>query len=115
MGKRLFVVLLAALPLSMVGCGTALNFMHGKGNTSAPREVYGGVRTDALLVSQFVGEAFHPDRLVGETPVDKATAALAGGAVNLGFAGLALVDLPFSAVADTATLPLTVPAAINRP
>jgi len=93
------------------GCGTVLNLRDHEvqipdtprpgdsisGRYPAPREIYGGVRTDAALGAQLFDEA-------RTTPA----AAVAGLAVWG-------VDLPLSAVADTLTLPLTVPAQWNRP
>ena len=103
------VTLLAAISAS--GCATYLNVCDvqtsppGQGDSITPvdgrweasKEVYGGVRTDA---------AFGTGMLVNEVFVDP-------WAVPLGLTVL-LIDLPLSAVGDTLTLPITVPAASDR-
>jgi len=111
---RLVVFLLAALAPAMSGCGTALNFMHGKGNAPAAWEVYGGVRADTQIASALVGGACHPRFPEGATAGEKSIMASDVFTCSFFFAGCALVDLPLSAVADTLTLPLTIPAAIDR-
>jgi uncharacterized protein YceK len=75
------------------GCATAHNLKH-------ERQIYGGVRLDAPAVPCILS-GFSPTH----PPQD-------GFSVVLGT--WALTDLPFSAVADTLTLPVTVPAALAR-
>ncbi|KAF0241902.1 MAG: hypothetical protein FD180_4192 [Planctomycetota bacterium] len=82
-------LLLAVLLLCESGCGTVCSFMEGtqQGERSL---VYGGVRWDAMVV----GHMFSGERVHG---------------VNVFWLGLIfLFDLPFSAVADTVTLPIAV-------
>jgi uncharacterized protein YceK len=114
MPKRLSAFLAGVLVLVPGGCGTAMNFMHGKGSTPTAREVYGGVTGDAQIAFHFAREAFHPEFWKDETPEQKLVQTVVGFPSHLGFAGLFLIDLPLSAVADTLTLPLTIPAGIDR-
>ena len=83
------VLLLAVLLLFGSGCGTVCSFMEGtqEGDRTL---VYGGVRWDAVVV----GHMFSGERVHG---------------VNVFWLGMFfLFDLPFSAVADTVTLPIAV-------
>jgi uncharacterized protein YceK len=86
---RLALCSLALVILS--GCGTAQNVILPK----QPMRVYGGVQRDL----EKIGDGVVP-RPGAERPV---------------LTGLwGLVDLPFSAVGDTLTLPVTVPAQCSR-
>lgn len=82
---RLALCSLALVILS--GCGTAQNVILPK----QPTRVYGGVQRDLVKI----GDGILPTP-GAERPVLNAL----GG----------LVDLPFSAVGDTLTLPVTIPA-----
>ena len=96
---RRIAPLLLVLPLC--GCGTLMNLRTpAPGQTTSasrvPRTIYGGVRLDAAAGRRSFEAA-------GEYPAQALVGAFVWG-----------VDLPASAVAATLTLPLTVPAAINR-
>jgi uncharacterized protein YceK len=85
------------------GCGTVLSFQQEE---EGPK-VYGGVRMDATLgpglIAAGVGDLIYPKEHEKFPP---------GTYISLG--ACALADLPFSLVADTVTLPLTVPAALRK-
>jgi uncharacterized protein YceK len=96
MVSRLMVVTFAPL---LAGCATGLNTLYYT-PAEGGNQVYGGVKLDALLIKASVAghsEQFH------DTPLARAWVAT-----------LATVDLPLSAVADTLTLPITVPATLLR-
>jgi uncharacterized protein YceK len=94
--------------LAVSGCGTVLNLRDfenrsisrysilKRGRVPTPKMVYGGVRMDAAVVGGYLQTS----------SIDPPAILLAG------YVGL--IDLPLSAVADTVTLPITIPAAINR-
>jgi uncharacterized protein YceK len=69
-----------------------------------PRSVYGGVRLDAKLAGEGIAYPFSGAKESWETWVE-----------NAGLLLLTVADLPFSAVADTVTLPVTVAAAAHAP
>ena len=91
--KLLFSLLITA---SLSGCGTMDNMAGGPS-----ARVYGGVRQDVKDAAQATGTAFRAS-----------DAAMFSNSVALGTAHV--LDMPFSAVADTVTLPVTVPAAVRR-
>ncbi len=94
---NLHVAALAVL-LGLAGCASVNNL-----GDRDRREVYGGTRLDAELVSKFLVPDDQASRAKGlEPPV-----AVAAGCYGL-------VDMPFSAVADTLLLPVTVPASLHR-
>jgi uncharacterized protein YceK len=98
---------------ALAGCGTVGNCVNVKGKPA--RAIYGGVRRDALEGTNHLNEAF-----VGPAPsfskVPQPPDAARDFAVKTVCAGwgaaLLAVDLPLSAVADTLTLPVTVPATL---
>lgn len=98
MAKTASMALLAAVVLS--GCGTMFDTcrMSPYGETC---RMYGGVRADAEEAQNCLNRAFGP------RPDARVWDVLRAG-------GLA-VDMPFSAVADTLLLPVTMPRAQNKP
>ena len=91
---------------SLPGCGTCLNvcpfYSEGneilaKGWSEPPKEVYGGVAMDARFGAGLIVRESLDHLWAG--PVGLVTLA---------------VDLPLSLVGDTLTLPITVPAGIER-
>lgn len=90
---------LCALLLSGIFCGCA-SMDNLRGTHASPR-VYGGVRQDVKQAAQSTRDVFR-----AKTATDF-TAALGSGT-------LSVIDAPFSAVADTVTLPATVGAAVRR-
>jgi uncharacterized protein YceK len=94
MGKTALAASLALLS----GCGTIMNFSD-KGNGS----IYGGV----------VRDFSETGRLLEHTPSSSSGPFLR--ACDVALAGsFYTFDVPFSFVADTLTLPVTIPAALSR-
>ncbi|MCI0640368.1 MAG: hypothetical protein L0Y72_02740 [Gemmataceae bacterium] len=77
-----------------IGCGT----MNSMGRDS---QVFGGVRSDADVIVESVGNVVRPAS--AKEFADNAVIGLVASA-----------DVPLSAIADTVTLPVTVPAALER-
>ena len=96
-GTLMAVAVLAAVS-AQGGCGTAGNLTE-KGGC----RVYGGTRMDGAIIS----DSFAPD-----SEMAKAEGLERPVVVWAGWCGL--VDLPFSVVADTVTLPFTVPLSMKR-
>jgi uncharacterized protein YceK len=96
---RLAVAVSLALPaLLLGGCGTVLNttyFTAEEGGGS----VYGGVKVDVDLSRSLVLEAPPADEDTGQRISRYSMAAWT-----------MLIDLPLSAIGDTLTLPITIPA-----
>lgn len=96
--QRIGAILAVGVVALFSGCGTLINL--GK-----DREVYGGVRLDSKCGEGGLDIWRHPDKYA--QPVFP-YASLLAAACWVG------VDLPLSAVADTLTLPLTIPTALKR-
>jgi uncharacterized protein YceK len=84
------------LTLTLCGCGTMDNMAGGPS-----ARVYGGVRQDVKDTAQSTGAVFRAQDAAAFST------AIGTGAVRV-------LDVPFSVVADTVTLPVTVPAAVRR-
>ncbi len=107
--------LAAVLAVGLSGCGTVVNCFNVNG--AAARAIYGGVRQDAENGYRHLGEAFSPNPptftempkppSAGRDFAAKSFCAACG-------VGMLAVDLPVSAVADTLTLPVTVPATLMK-
>lgn len=107
--------LAAVLAALLSGCGTVVNCFNVNG--AASRAIYGGVRQDAENGYRHLGEAFSPTPptftempkppSAGRDFAAKSFCAVCG-------VGMLAVDLPVSAVADTLTLPVTVPATLMK-
>lgn len=95
--RTMLLGMLLTLP-AIVGCAAAGNLTAEDGP-----KVYGGTQTDMALIS-------------GKPPADADPADVkkVSGSVRTGAACCGLVDLPFSLVADTLTLPITVPMSATR-
>ncbi len=100
---------------ALSGCGTVVNCTNVNG--AAAYGIYGGVRQDAKNGSSHLAEAFSgPAPAFSKIPKppsairDFASKSLCAGC---GVCMLA-VDLPVSAIADTLTLPVTVPATLMK-
>jgi uncharacterized protein YceK len=97
MGKAAAWALLTA---SLVGgCGTMGNLWSCCSGSGGER-IYGGVCKDVQLVAEGVAQGFHPDE--------------DGPWFPLAAACLMTLDLPLSAIGDTLTLPLTIPATLDK-
>ena len=101
MATRAVAAGVAALLVSaLCGCGTVLN-LQGES------QVYGGARNDARAGAGCLAQGLGLTRAEEH---DKFSPQ-----VNLAIGACALVDLPFSALADTLTLPVTIAAAFRCP
>jgi uncharacterized protein YceK len=108
--------LAAGLFAALSGCGTAVNCLSFSG--SPPREIYGGVKQDAQSGTDHLAEAFSRS-CPSFSPLPDNSPSLGTKLMTRSFcAGCGLcmlaVDLPVSAVADTLTLPVTIPAALRK-
>jgi len=114
MKRTLIPVVLAIVALSLSGCGTVCNFAAAvrppqKDPDGWPR-VYGGLQFDALVVdnSHWPGTTNTASEQAGEN-------ADRGKYLGLGLLiGAALTEGVASLVADTLTLPITVPIGMVR-
>jgi hypothetical protein len=95
MKENLVAIVLVALCLAMSGCGTVCNFAGGVVHPDKEPRIYGGVQRDIEIIDKAVNA--HPDN-----PPN-----MGKGAVYL--IALAAVDTIVSFVADTLTLPITIP------
>ncbi|HTU20590.1 MAG TPA: YceK/YidQ family lipoprotein [Gemmataceae bacterium] len=115
MRLRATACLAAVLTVVLGGCGTVVNCVNGKGH--AARDIYGGVKQDAQNGARHLGEAFSgPAPCLSKIPQPpSATRDFVAKTFCAGCGvGMLAVDLPVSAVADTLTLPLTVPATLMK-
>jgi uncharacterized protein YceK len=89
-----------AVTLLLSGCGTAMNtlyFMPIEGGKS----VYGGIKVDWSVMRDCAADAGRSEN-IGDR-IDHGSKAL-----------LLALDMPFSAVGDTLTLPITIEAALKK-
>ncbi len=97
--------ILFSMIVSCAGCGTLRNVATSPmfGPPLPPEKmVYGGVREDTKRITTAFGDIKQfgdAQKSLGTNAVDAASSA---------------IDVPLSAVGDTLTLPITVPAAIDR-
>lgn len=96
-GTQFIRAALVALPL-LGGCATADN-LAGKGDC----RIYGGARLDGTLIA----EGFQRDSALAKTQAVERPVLVGEGCCGL-------VDLPLSLVADTITLPITVPVTLSK-
>jgi uncharacterized protein YceK len=105
--RATFVILALATALGLAGCGTLCNLPKESGVTvwdETPHDrIYGGVLRDVASGTRCLHETVAADCKDGR--LDN----LVAGSYWL------LVDLPLSAVGDTLTLPLTIPASLPAP
>jgi uncharacterized protein YceK len=99
MGRGMLVAWAVAATALLGGCGTVANLALSGTPPAGPMKVYGGVQRDLDIVHDCTTNPDHPR--------DNAEAVCFAAAVTV-----AAVDLPFSAVADTFTLPVTIPVAL---
>ncbi len=116
MRRQAAMGLAAVLALAAGGCGT-MNNLHppAKADPEAPapvpRSVYGGVALDARVGGKWLAAPFTAERLPQVSLVESAV----DSTCKVGIAAWVLaVDLPLSAVADTLTLPVTIPATLKN-
>jgi uncharacterized protein YceK len=90
----------AAVTVLLGGCGTMANItLSGSPSGGGSMKMYGGVQRDLDIVHDCTTNPDHPK--------DNAEAICFAAAATV-----AAVDLPFSVVADTLTLPITIPVAL---
>jgi uncharacterized protein YceK len=99
MPKRLILALIAAIAPFLAGCMTGYNIVPYM-PTESSQQVYGGVKLDVEHIRESLAKDC-PDNQ--NHPLWR-----------LGTAALATVDLPFSALGDTLTLPITIYATNHR-
>jgi uncharacterized protein YceK len=107
--------LAAVLAIVVAGCGTVVNCTSLDG--PAARSIYGGVRQDAENGSRHLGEAFSgPAPSFTEMPKPPSASRDFASKSFCAACGVSMlaIDLPVSAVADTLTLPVTVPATLMK-
>ncbi len=90
--KFITLMLCATTLVSTTGCGTIMNL-------STNKKIYGGIQNDLGIAAQCtVKQVIEPENFLDD---------------GLRPTLMSLIDLPLSAVADTATLPVTVPVALG--
>lgn len=99
--------MICLLILFVSGCGTVRNLSvpgpnHASNSQDAPKIVFGGIKQDCKQVRdsfhQLTNRDEHPESAI------QCVSGFIGGAV----------DAPFSILGDSLTLPITIPAAIDR-
>jgi uncharacterized protein YceK len=94
--------ILPIVVLLLSGCGTMANLSIGARQGWKNALIYGGVRRDVQTAEEFVANNWTSgDNFDWQQDV--------GTVVGVGLVG---VDVPISAITDTLTLPITIPAAI---
>jgi uncharacterized protein YceK len=99
-GSLATALLLAAVICS--GCGTIANLSIGARQGWKNAQIYGGVRRDVKSAEEWFNDNWTP---AGNADLQQDV----GAVVGVGLVGL---DVPLSAIGDTLTLPVTIPAAI---
>jgi uncharacterized protein YceK len=120
--RKSAVVLAAVFVLAVGGCGTMNNLTtsdkpaEGREAGTPPADrVYGGVALDARVGSSWLAAPFIPRREADAGPAIGPAEKVVDAVCKVGIGTYVLaVDMPLSAVADTLTLPVTVPAALKR-
>jgi uncharacterized protein YceK len=110
------VWLATVFSVALGGCGTVVNCTSVSGPPA--RSIYGGVRQDAENGTRHLAEAFTgPAPSFTEMPQPPSAGRDFASKSFCAACGVCMlaVDLPVSAVADTLTLPVTVPATILKP
>lgn len=95
-GTIIVLALAAALP-ALGGCAASNNLFRGDS------KVYGGTRIDATLVAEGFGT---DEQTAKEQKLERPVLACEGL--------YGLIDMPFSLVADTVMLPITVPITLSK-
>ncbi|HEY7312521.1 MAG TPA: YceK/YidQ family lipoprotein [Gemmataceae bacterium] len=97
--RRASLVALALAAMYLIGCGTAANLSGGLQGWRKS-QIYGGVRRDVKSANQFIA-----DNWTGAADIQQDVGTVVG-------VGLISLDVPFSLIGDTLTLPITIPAAL---
>lgn len=101
MARALFAAALF-VPLALSGCGTFANLSLGARQGWKNALIYGGVRRDVQSTGDWIEHSWTWGKNL-DLQQDLGTV------VGVGLIG---IDLPLSAIGDTLTLPITIPAAI---
>jgi uncharacterized protein YceK len=88
---------------SLSGCGTIWNMEFSKERDTGERRIYGGLQIDANAA--FV----QPFESISESKTESN-----GPDHTIALCVLAIFDAPMSAIADTLTLPITIPATMKK-
>src|SRR5579875_20788 len=115
MRSKTMTCLATVLALILGGCGTVVNCFNVNG--AAARAIYGGVRQDAENGVGHLREAFSgPAPTFSEMPKPPSACRDLASRTFCAACGVGMlaVDLPVSVVADTVTLPITVPATLRK-
>ncbi len=104
---KIFGLTLIAVTGLALGCGTIRNVSTSPMSTTqqqfpAGKIVYGGVKNDLVRIGRAVED------------LKRLPESNKGVIVNLGSATFHAIDVPISLIGDTVTLPVTIPAAIDR-
>jgi uncharacterized protein YceK len=116
MGRQAARGLAAVLAFALGGCGTMNNLRppekaDKEAPAPVPQAVYGGVGLDAQVGAKWLAAPFVAERLPQVSLLESAV----DGTCKVGIGAYVLaIDLPLSAVADTLTLPVTIPAALKK-
>lgn len=105
----------AVVAALLSGCGTVVNCIDGDGH--ATRAIYGGVKQDAQNGWRHLGEAFSgPAPCFSQMPKPPSAGRDFVAKTFCAGCGVSMlaVDMPISVVADTLTLPVTVPATLMK-
>lgn len=102
MGRAWRAAALLSVAGLLSGCGTVANLAVGARDGWKNARIYGGVRRDVQSAEDWLAHSWIPLEKM-ELQQDL------GSAVGVGLVGL---DVPFSAIGDTLTLPITIPASI---
>jgi hypothetical protein len=98
-------LLIAAVMLSLAGCGTICNMAGGIRNPESEPKVYGGVQRDLIIIGDLLSSAKGPLTQSSDRGV---LYFLAVGSA------ICVVDPVLSLFGDTLTLPITVPLQDKR-
>ena len=102
MGRASRAAALVIVAGFLSGCGTIANLSLGARNGWKNAQIYGGVRRDVQSAGNWFDHSW--------TPLEKLELMQdLGAVVGVGLVG---IDMPLSAIGDTLTLPVTIPASI---
>jgi hypothetical protein len=107
MRTSLILAVMASIALLHVGCGTVCNLAGGVVHSESEPRIYGGVIRDMETIDKVASEA-SGHQLIGEGEGKGAMVILAAAV------SIAAVDPMLCLVADTLTLPLTIPLQERR-
>jgi hypothetical protein len=107
MRTSLILVVTASITLLHVGCGTVCNLAGGVVHSDSEPRPYGGVIRDVDILNSVISSGPSDHQIIEGS--DQGTAIIMAAAVSI-----AAVDPMLCLVADTLTLPLTIPLQERR-